>query len=86
MTFFNPFFPPFYGFQNINSTGNTQNANSLPEIAQKNNCENRSLQTNSHNLFKDTDTIIILAILFFLYNQEQKNFPLILCLFLLLFD
>ncbi len=39
-----------------------------------------------YDYFQDTDTLIILGLLYFLYNQETQHLPLMLCLFLLLFE
>lgn len=38
------------------------------------------------NYLQDTDTLILLGLLFFLYNEDNKNLPLMFCLFLLLID
>ncbi|MCI8290940.1 MAG: hypothetical protein HFJ25_01610 [Clostridia bacterium] len=38
------------------------------------------------NYLEDTDTLILLGLLFFLYKEENKNLPLMFCLFLLLLD
>lgn len=55
---------------------------SVPKVYQKNFKSQGILQ----NYLKETDTLIILGLLFFLYTQENKDFSLMLCLFLLLFD
>ena len=85
MTFYNPFFPPFINFPRQVSTFSSNNVEKLPqEIEVKKNCKHNL--GNTYNLFNETDTLIILAILFFLYKQDTKDVPLMLCLFLLLFD
>ena len=43
-------------------------------------------QVPLQNYLKETDTLIILGLLFLLYSQETKDFSLMLCLLLLLFD
>lgn len=100
MTFYNPFFPHFPRIpyspstditQNVNKSTHTHNsANNMessrktivPKVYQKNFKSQGILQ----NYLKETDTLIILGLLFFLYTQENKDFSLMLCLFLLLFD
>lgn len=100
MTFYNPFFPHFPRISYPQSTNATQNVNksththnscnnmegncktSVPKVYQKNFKSQGILQ----NYLKETDTLIILGLLFFLYTQENKDFSLMLCLFLLLFD
>lgn len=89
MTFYNPFFPPFMKFPSKNYTNNNKPVNNipkLPEKTEKNNCKQSSNLGIIYNLLQDTDTLIILALLYFLYSQEVKDMPLMLCLFLLLFD
>ncbi len=87
MTFYNPFFPPFINFPRQVSTFSSNNVEKLPqEIEVKKNCKHNLGNNYTYNLFNETDTLIILAILFFLYKQDTKDVPLMLCLFLLLFD
>ncbi len=38
------------------------------------------------NYLQETDNLIILAILYFLYTQKSSNMPLMICLLLLLLD
>lgn len=100
MTFYNPFFPHFPRLpysqstninQNVNNPTHTHNScnniessykTSVPKVYQKKLKSQGILQ----NYLKETDTLIILGLLFFLYTQENKDFSLMLCLFLLLFD
>lgn len=87
MTFYNPFFPPFVNFPKHVSTFSPNNVEKLPqEIENKKDCKHNLKNKYTYNLFDDSDTLIILAILFFLYKQNIKDVPLMLCLFLLLFD
>lgn len=53
---------------------------------QKNNCKKPIDLGFIRNYLEDTDTLILLGLLFFLYKEENKNLPLMFCLFLLLLD
>lgn len=100
MTFYNPFFPHFPRIPYSSSTGTTQNVNNTTHAHNscnnsENNCKtnvptlyqkNYKSQGLLQNYLKETDTLIILGLLFFLYTQENKDFSLMLCLFLLLFE
>lgn len=98
--FFPPF--PRYSHQNFseNSKGEEKKCNQEQKIPQKDLefCQksNPKLQKNNRkksldlgfisNYLQDTDTLILLGLLFFLYNEDNKNLPLMFCLFLLLMD
>lgn len=87
---------------NSSNNCNTQNkktdcTNSNPSNCQeKNNCDHENRQKNNckkpldiglfYNYLQETDTLIIIALLYFLYQQDSKDYSLMLCLFLLLFD
>lgn len=97
MTFYNPFFPPFPRYPTNNSTKNTQseektNCNkeqsnsNIKQNNKKNNCKNPLDLGFISNYLQDTDTLILLGLLLFLYKEENKNLPLMFCLFLLLMD
>ena len=61
--------------------------NEKKTISQIKNNRNKSLKLNSfYDYLKETDNIIILALLFFLYIQKSPSKPLMLCLLLLLFE
>lgn len=94
MIFYNPFFPPYakfpkpnYNPSSINTPkNNSDNTPKLPEKTQKNNCKQSHNLEIIYNILQETDTLIILALLYFLYTQDIKDTPLMLCLLLLLFD
>lgn len=86
MTFYNPFFPPFLNFPRPNFTNNSQVVDNTLKLPESTSEKRSSPLPFLQNIFQDTDTLIILALLFFLYNQENRSLPLMLCLFLLLFD
>lgn len=79
MIFYNPFFPQYPRIPPPESTKITPIVN--------NNTSNNPTQ-NIFSAFKkiETDTLIILGLLFILYTQESKDFSLMLCLLLLLFE
>lgn len=103
MIFYNPFFPPFPKYSNLNynsskenyknsinetksteETNKTMSSNTLAPIkTQKDNCKKPH---SFYNYLQNIDTLILIGLLYFLYNQENKNLPLMLCIFLLLFD
>lgn len=76
MNFYNPFFNPF--------------PPRLPDFNEKK--KNISEKPNNwssklfQNIFDQQDTLILLAILLFLYKQNEYKSPLTFCLLLLLFD
>lgn len=70
-----------YNANSCKAIGNKSETNVF-KVYQKNSKSQGILQ----NYLKETDTLIILGLLFFLYTQENKDFSLMLCLFLLLFD
>lgn len=71
--------------QNTQSNSNYFNQNSTnPD--NRNNIHQQNTITNLINLIQEQDTIIILVILYLLYNQEKQNDPLTLCLLMLLID
>lgn len=92
MTFYNPFFPPFPRYPLPNSTPNTQTGEkpekSIPQIQESPKSNHKSSIDLSFitNYLKDTDTLILLGLLFLLYNEEKQNFPLMFCLFLILLE
>ncbi len=86
MTFYNPLFPPFLNFPNHNSTIYPKPVENNLEKDNKKSCKNDFVQNHSYNIFEASDSLIILSILYILYTQKKRNIPLMLCLFLLLFD
>lgn len=86
MTFYNSFFPPISNFNTPSFHKLNTNVDNLNSIQEKNNCKSDSNQNHLCNLFNETDTLLILSIIYLLYNQKEHNFPLIFCLFLLLLD
>lgn len=100
MIFYNPFFPQFpripyspstSAAQNVNNSTHTQNSRNNSESSCKTNVPTvyqKKIKSQGllQNYLKETDTLIILGLLFFLYTQENKDFSLMLCLFLLLFE
>lgn len=85
---------------NSTNSCNTNSANSPTHTSNTNNNAGRNSRTSVSKLYqnffksqvplqnylKETDTLIILGLLFLLYSQETKDFSLMLCLLLLLFD
>lgn len=91
MTFYNPFFPPFPRYPVPKSTENPpydekNDTSKIEQKPQKNNCKKTLDLGFIRNYLQDTDTLILLGLLFLLYNEENKNLPLMFCLFLLLMD
>lgn len=125
MTFYNPFFPPFFRFPQVKSTfnsscvDNSHSNKNVNDSSAGNACSNKNVNNSNtrnprnpcsnnglillpegkkndcrkpqgfgffYNLFQDTDSLIIIGLLYFLYNQEVKDFGLMLCLLLLLLD
>ncbi len=98
--FFPPF--PRYSPQNSPKNAQPEekksNTGSINSKKQQETCQNSNseLQKNNrkktldlgfiHDYLQDTDTLILLGLLFFLYNEDNKNLPLMFCLFLLLMD
>lgn len=69
-----------------NDNGHTPSSLAIPAKTQKKNHKKSQSFGFFYNFFQDSDSLILMGLLFFLYNQEDKNFGLMLCLFLLLFD
>ena len=83
-----------------NDSTHPHDVNSSTHTSNANNSAARSSRTSVYGLYqnffksqvplqnylKETDTLIILGLLFLLYSQETKDFSLMLCLLLLLFD
>lgn len=97
MTFYNPFFPPFPRYPVPNSTKNSQpeekqtpQAQQAPKTPQKQNKKNNKQKPLDLGFIRDylqeTDTLILLGLLYLLYNQEKQDFPLMFCLFLILLE
>lgn len=70
--------------QNLNNCN--KHADSHYEKKQKNNCKKPLDIGLFYNYLQEPDTLIIIALLYFLYQQDSKDYSLMLCLFLLLFD
>lgn len=87
----NNIFPEVLGNTTNSQNANTKNQNPPPIAPNQNDNKKSNHQTPFNlgifsNYLHETDNLIILALLYFLYTQKSSHMPLMLCLLLLLFD
>ncbi len=85
MIFYNPLFPPFLPPE-PNLKLSSDSASDEPDFVDKKISKKSSFLDVFRNFSNEQDTLIILALLLFLYKQDLYKSPLAVVLLLLLFD
>lgn len=87
MTFFNPFFPYFPHYFPHNQQKQFIEENQMLDApADVNRAFKKPIRLDFLDIFNETDNLIIIALLLFLYKQNTYKSPLAICLLMLLFD
>lgn len=87
MTFFNPFFPSFLSYFPHNQQKQFIEENQMLDTpADMDSTFKKPIRFDFLDIFNETDNLIIIALLLFLYKQNAYKSPLAICLLMLLFD